>query len=292
MNHHNKNPSRQTLLSAIGLIFILSLSACQPTDADLDATDTQTSNQTNGSDAGTGTATTPTPIATKTEFPQYINAIPALLHPITPTNIEEDDTGISSLKYRKGDGYQPIFEQEDTYHYRTYASNFVFEEITTGDIQNLMPSNAFIISQIFIPYTTQYTLVTTKDIPQDADDSDNLPENKADRATRRVTVNTPFDYVIYHVSETPNKPDKKDKNLMRQQALYMSNHKGAKLTKLHPDNEYISATKWMPQFSRYYFITQSDSDDNGLIDDKDAYHNYQIDFTADTPVVRGYTFSQ
>jgi len=47
----------------------------------------------------------------------------------------------------------------------------------------------------------------------------------------------------------------------------------------------------VPQISRYYFITQSDSDGNGTINEKDTTHNYQIDFSTDTPVVKGYDFT-
>ena len=119
-------------------------------------------------------------------------------------------------------------------------------------------------------------------------EADYHAETETVRENKKVAVNTLFNHIVYHVSETPNEQDEKGKNIMRQQALYMSNKMGAALIKLHPDNEFVRTTKWMPQVSRYYFITQSDSDGNGFIDEKDAYHNYQIDFKADKPIVTGY----
>ena len=119
-------------------------------------------------------------------------------------------------------------------------------------------------------------------------EADYHAETETVRENKKVAVNTLFNHIVYHVSETPNEQDEQGKNIMRQQALYMSNKMGAALIKLHPDNEFVRTTKWMPQVSRYYFITQSDSDGNGFIDEKDAYHNYQIDFKADKPIVTGY----
>ncbi len=73
-------------------------------------------------------------------------------------------------------------------------------------------------------------------------------------------------------------------------ALYLSDNSGGSLIKLRPDNEFEQESKWMPQMSRYYFIAQSDNNGNGIIDQKEAYYNYEIDFAADKPVVRGYEF--
>ncbi|MBE0441471.1 MULTISPECIES: hypothetical protein [unclassified Psychrobacter] len=281
-----------------GLLCALMLSACQQADTQ-DTTNNQADNASQTGDA-TNTAMQD---STSIQFPQYIHGTPALLHPITPIDIEDQETGLSSIKSRKGEMVYPIFEQQSTYRYHTHANNFVFEEIATGNTQKLMPNDNFIIDQIFLPYTTQYKLIAAKDISQAdalAYDTEMLADMDYDanyeaaqdalRGTEKVTINTPFNHLIYHVSETPNQPDEEGKNIMRQQALYMSDNMGKQLTKLHPDNEYVQSTKWMPQVARYYFITRSDSDGNGLIDEKDATHNYQIDFSVNTPVVKGYDF--
>lgn len=296
-NNHFLTPNRSI---SFGLLLALTLSACQPTGEI--ATNAPESNGASANGlAAQNIEGTPAAPSTKTEFPHYINGIPTLVHPITPTNIEDSESDTSSIKSRKGDSYQPVFEQQSPYNFRTYASNFVFEEIATGDIQKLMPNNNFIISQVFLPHLTQYKRFGTKGITEDevvADDDLNNIESDADynadtealREDKKLAINTPFNHIIYHISETPNKQDDKGKNIMRQQALYMSNVKGQQLIKLHPDNEYVGATEWMPQVSRYYFTTQSDSDGNGIINEKDVYHNYQINFKADKPVVRKYEF--
>ncbi|MGO2339519.1 MAG: hypothetical protein ACTH5M_02830 [Psychrobacter sp.] len=314
MRHHNKSQNGQTsyldfglrsklgINLGIGLLCALTLSACQQTDTQ-DAANNQADNTSQTADGENAAADTAIQDSTSIQFPQYINGTPALLHPITPIDIEDQEAGLSSIKYRKGEMVYPIFERQSTYRYNTHASNFVFEEIATGNTQRLMPDDNFIINQIFLPYTTQYKFIAAKDILQDealaydnemsADiDHEASPyaEQDAPRDTEKVTINTPFNHIIYHVSETPNQPDEEDKNIMRQQALYMSDNMGKQLTKLHPDNEYVQSTKWMPQVARYYFITQSDSDGNGIINEKDATHNYQIDFSIDTPVVEGYDF--
>ncbi len=303
MNQHKKSTDNHCLplnrSISLGLLLAVSLSACQPAK-DIARNATESDDTSIDAAATQNTEGTPAAISTKTEFPRYINGVPALLHPITPLNREyreASETALSSIKSRKGDGYQPIFEHQSTYHYRTHASNFVFEAIATGATQKLMPNNNFIISNVFIPYITEHQLVTTNDtaVQQSVLDNDedlNNIEVDADRETQKLTINVPLNHFIYHIFETPNEADEKGKNIKRQQALYMSNKMGAELTKLHPDNEFVRATKWMPQVKRYYFITQSDSDGNGIIDEKDAYHNYQIDFEADKPIVKGYDFNK
>ena len=316
MGHHNKSQNAQAsylgfglssklgMNISIGLLCALMLSACQQDDSN-NAANNQADNASQTGDVANAATDTTVQVPTSIQFPQYINGTPALLHPITPINIENHETGLSSIKSRKGEMYYPIFEQQGTYQYGTHANNFVFEEIATGNTQKLMPNDNFIIDQIFLPYTTQYKLFSAKDISQeealaydnemsaDIDHEDNYyAEQDAPRDTKTVTINTPFNHLIYHVSETPNQPDEEDKNIMRQQALYMSDNVGKQLTKLHPDNEFVQQTKWMPQVARYYFITQSDSDGNGTIDEKDTTHNYQIDFSVDTPVVKSYDFGE
>jgi len=314
MRHQNRSQNGQTsyldfglrsklgINLGIGLLCALMLSACQQAD-NQDTTNNQADNASQSSDGENPAADTAMQDSTSIQFPQYIHGTPALLHPITPINIENQETGLSSIKSRKGRMYYPIFEQQGTYQYETHANNFVFEEIATGNTQKLMPNDNFIIDQIFLPYTTQYKIIAAKDTSQDealvynnemSADTDHeaspYTEQDTSRDTKKLTINTPFSHLIYHVSETPNQPDEENKNIMRQQALYMSDNMGKQLTKLHPDTEYVQQTKWMPQVARYYFITQSDSDGNGTIDEKDTTHNYQIDFSTDTPVVKSYDF--
>ena len=142
----------------------------------------------------------------------------------------------------------------------------------------LLPNNDFIIHQVFLPHIIRAAAPT-----ENATTDDRVQ-------TKQKNITTLLGHAIYHINETPYIKDDEDNKLSTEQALYMSDSMGNNLTKLHPDNEFVQETKWMPQVSRYYFITQSDSNKNGLIDKEDTYHNYEINFVADTPVVREYAF--
>lgn len=294
MRTHNKNQVRK--LSSIGLsgflLLALSLSACQQASNDDANNPAVNDNQT--TDTGTTAIGTAAEIPTKIQFPQYIKGFPALLHPITPISTSDSYEVLDSIKSRDEDYYQPIFEERNIYTYRSYMNNLVFENIETGATKKLLPNNDFIIHQVFLPYTVQPTenYDRTLDDHQIMDDAQLsahqvMPEG---HQAEGKDVTTLLRHVIYHVNETPYIKDDDDKPLSTQQALYMSDDMGNALIKLHPDNEFVQQTKWMPQVSRYYFITQSDSNDDGMIDEKDAYHNYEINFAADKPVVRGYEF--
>ncbi len=304
MTHYKKNLANSTLSLSLSLAAVLVLSGCQPNNNPDATAETQTSNpnQIDNLDASTAT---PAPIATQIEFPQYIKGWPTLLHPISPLSLTaEQDENLSSIKSR--DKWQPtIFAETEPYTYQTYISNIVFEDLVTGLERKLLADNSFIIRSIFIPHITKKrilrknsnaddTVVDTATIDgsvvTDIEyDNDN---NGIYRMQRIETVNTLFKHAIYRINETPNQKDDKDKNIFEQQALYMSDDMGNQLIKLHPDNEFIQTSKWLPQLSRYYFITRSDSDGNGLIDDKDQTHNYQINFSTDKPAVRAYNFTK
>ncbi len=297
MDNYNNTRIKGHLPTGIGLLLAVSLSGCQPTnDNPAIATSTQTENVAlNNEVDATASALTPT----KTEFPYYnIGGIAALLHPITPVTLASDANTLSSSKSRGDKNSPAVFEEVGTYDYRTYASNFVFEDMATGEIQRLMPNNDFIVNQMFLPHITQPSLTLTKTIARDlnvdnAVDIDVIAKTTAtlnEQKDQALTI--PFNHIIYHVSETPYVQNIKGKNIARQQALYMSNRLGKNLTKLHPDNEFIQDTKWMPQVSRYYFTTQSDSDSNGIINEEDDTHNYKIDFSEDAPVVKGYDYRE
>ena len=307
MNHYNKNQAKSSLSLSIGLAVVLSLSACQPTDDNPSATNNQQTDysaQADNADTDANTVTS-TSIATQIEFPHYIKGWPTLLHPISPLSLTaEQDDSISSMKSR--DQWQPtVFAETQPYTYQTYVSNIVFEDLATGFERKLLANDRFLIRSIFIPHITKKRVLrrnlNSDDNVVDAAIVDNSivtdiePDNNTsdlDRMQRTETTNTLFKHAIYHISETPYQKDAKDKNILKQQALYMSNDKGNQLIKLHPNNEYVQEIKWLPQLSRYYFITQSDSDDNGIIDDKDDTHNYQIDFSKDVPVAKGYDFEK
>ncbi len=107
----------------------------------------------------------------------------------------------------------------------------------------------------------------------------------------KITPKQMLKHFIYQVNEQADaNPENKKSNLHQQLALYMSDENGENLHKLHPDNQYLSDTKWMPTLKRFYFITQSDSDGNGIIDNKDKYHNYLIDFNKEKPIAKPYSF--
>ena len=226
-------------------------------------------------------------VLTKIEFPVYIQGIPALLHPVTPLQASEGGYDISSIKSKKGE-YYPVFEENDHYDYRTYATNIVFEDIATHQTQKLISHNNFIISQVFFPHITRSIAKSANPKPEAL--AADTPSENANGSTQLKTVTTPFNHAIYHIAETPYKDADDDHSLYKQSALYMSDNHGKGLIKLHPDNEFVQAVEWNPQVSRYYFITQSDSDNNGLIDDKDQRYNYQIDFKATAPVAKRYEF--
>lgn len=285
---HYKNKVHYTVSTGITLMLTLTLSACQQTDqptnpANDTANPTATHNQ-QGDGEGQATAAE---VLTKIEFPVYIQGIPALLHPMTPINAAEGGYDISSLKSKKGE-YYPTFEESGRYDYRTYATNIVFEDITTQQTQKLIPHNNFLIYQVFFPHITRYIAKSPSQKPEEL--TTEITTENTNGSTQLKTVTSPYNYAIYHISDTPYKEGQEANSIYKQQALYMSNYNGKGLIKLHPDNEFLQSTEWNPQVSRYYFITQSDSDNNGLIDEKDQRHNYQIDFKTEAPVARAYDF--
>ena len=64
--------------------------------------------------------------------------------------------------------------------------------------------------------------------------------------TKQKNIITLLGNAIYHINETPYTNDDEDKKLSTEQALYMSDSMGNALIKLHPDNEFVQETKWMP----------------------------------------------
>ena len=291
-NNHDKHFLPFTI--SIGLLLLIAVIGCQPNKN----VKTTSDNQDSTAVAQNEKESTSNQKITQVHFPHYIKGIDALIHPVTLAVTDEYKEELSNKKSRKNKSYQAPFTESETYNYRTNVSNLIFEEIATGDTQSLLPNHNFIISHVFLPYIKQYRQALFENATNnEALDMDNVevlngspyPTYKKDT---QIVIATPLNHFIYHINETPDKQDDKVKNLFKQQALYMSDSMGKQLTKLHPDNEYVQTTEWMPQISRYYFITQSDSNGNGLIDEKDTYHNYQIDFSKDTPIVQSYDFEK
>ncbi|PIE46931.1 MAG: hypothetical protein CSA42_05860 [Gammaproteobacteria bacterium] len=259
----------------------------------------------------------------KLDFPQQIEDIPYLLHPIVAT-IGEENKNSKSLTSKDGYEGMNFFYENEPYHYHTHIHNLIFEDITTKKNIKLFKHNNFIINNIFYPYVTEKWIITNKQTGQkqavqmgnhplnpqtvnpqlaDAKITDETIEKTLQEVIAKTGKNNQNDFeidiipkqmlkhFIYQVNEQPNaKPENKKSNLHTQLALYMSDENGKNLHKLHPDNQYLSDTKWMPKLKRFYFITQSDSDGNGIIDHKDKYHNYLINFNRENPEAQSYAF--
>ena len=307
MSYDNKSKHRQILHSGLflGIGFCaLSLSACQQPDNHNTTTD-QADNISQTNSTEDTTAANSAQVSTKTQFPHYIDKLPTLLHPITPFITSENDgiyDELSSSKSRDNNYYPSIFSENTPYTYNSHMSNLVFENIATGTTKTLLPNNDFLIQQMFIPFVSSSPIsqqdqsdavtVAPSQATNENELAQNVPTTEAQRESADVeTVTTLFGRMIYHINETPYQENDDDQNLFSQQALYMSDDMGGALNKLHPDNEFVQQTKWMPQISRYYFITQSDSDDNGNINEQDKTYNYQIDFSTDEPTVKKYDFT-
>lgn len=214
------------------------------------------------------------------EFPVYVDEkVPTLLHPIM--QIGTDESGSYSISKMKGKGSQGYFSASGTFQYQTHIHNLVFEHIESGETQKLFEHNNFVIHNLYYPHVTE-EMEPTKEVQQDG-------ENIS------VTAKKPkvrlFGHVIFHVQEQLKPIDEDSKsNLHQQHSLYMTNVLGKNRIKLHPDNEYVTQTKWLPDVARYYFMTKTDSDKNGIIDSKDARKNYVIDFKKENPSAIAYDF--
>lgn len=222
------------------------------------------------------------------DFPVYVDKkVPTLLHPIMP-NILTDDSGSYAISKSKGVKNFGFFEATSPFFYHTYINNLVFENIATGDTQKLFQHHQFIIREVYYPH------VITEDKTAAKAEQQRQEQNPADASIEipaKKQKKTLFNHIIFHVQEQlkPKNDDKKS-NIYEQQALYMTDIYGKNRSKLHPDNEYVVQTKWLPEVARYYFITQTDSDNNGIINHKDARKNYVIDFKKENPLAVAYEF--
>ncbi len=340
---------KSTVLPLLSVSLLLSLTACQNAEKSLEKsskTQSSTSNSNNQQTTNTEDHTSDSSINSnidsdpmvKLDFPQLIDDIPYLLHPIVPTTAVENKMSKSFIS--KG-GYEEInfFYESSPYHYQTHINNLIFENLKTDTTTQLFKHNNFVIKSIFYPYIPKKQLIINKKIVKIDGQAINgqavevqtvngqvvdgkiiegqitegetlntqLTDENIEKTLQELTTNTAkhkltdfeikitpkqmLKHFIYQVNEQADaKPENKKSNLHKQLALYMSDENGENLNKLHPDGQYLSDTKWMPTLKRFYFITQSDSDGNGIIDNKDKYHNYLIDFNAEKPIVKSYSF--
>ncbi|PID36954.1 MAG: hypothetical protein CR966_01730 [Pseudomonadales bacterium] len=347
-----------TILPLLSVSLLLSLTACQNAENNLDKsleTQSSTRNSNNQQTAITEDHTSDSEINSKIDndpmvkidFPQLIDDIPYLLHPIVPTTALENKASKNSF-ISKG-GYEEVnfFYESSPYHYQTHINNLIFENLKTSKNTQLFKHNNFVIKSIFYPYIPKKQLITNKQMAKINGQAINgqvingqaveiqtvdgqavegeiiegqiaegrtlnaqLTDESIEKTLQELTTNTAkhkltdlsnleikitpkqmLKHFIYQVNEQADaKPENKKSNLHKQLVLYMSDENGENLNKLHPDDQYLSDTKWMPTLKRFYFITQSDSDGNGIIDNKDKYHNYLIDFNAEKPTVKSYSF--
>lgn len=209
----------------------------------------------------------------KADFPVYLAGVPSLLHPIVPSVPAQS----AYPNAKRGDA-TPVnyFQQTAPYTFSANVYNLVFENIKTRSAKRLFVQDNYLIKSVFYPY------VDLAKTPNDA---------PANAATADSTM-TPIDkkllgHFIYEVKELPDDNDSKT-NIDDQLSLYMSDDTGNHLTKLHPINQYVKTTYWLPEVERFYFITQADTNGDGLINENDHIYNYVIDFAATRDAVNGY----
>lgn len=216
------------------------------------------------------------------DFPVYVDdKVPTLLHPIMATQAKTNSAYSFSKKSGKNQSY---FGAAGSFHYQTHIQNLAFEKIDSGEIQTLFDHNKFVIQDVYYPHVIEESNTVVKQVQH----PDRTGEANVVAKEPKVTL---FDRVIFHVLEHKKPADKESKsNLHQQRSLYMTNHLGKNRIKLHPDNEYVQQTKWLPDVARYYFVTRVDSDNNGIINTKDTRKNYVIDFKKDNPTAIAYDF--
>ena len=195
----------------------------------------------------------------KVDLPIYLQGIPSLLHPVTVSAV--DEYAQKSFSGEKISSFVDV--SHDTLSGQMF--NVVFEELQTGQTQPLFATNHQLI------YQAQY-LMWAFDNPEQEDKKEPIIKH--------------YHHFIYKVQEKINQENKEEKL-----SLYISDDRGNQLKKLHPDDEYVIQTQWVAQAGRYYFITKSDSDNDGKITLKDKSHNYYVDFQdIKNPTIKPYDF--
>ena len=212
----------------------------------------------------------------KADFPVYLEGVPSLLHPIVPSVSAQS----SYTNAKRGNSPANYFQQTAPYTFSANVYNLVFENIKTRSAKRLFSQDNYLIKSVFYPY------VDGAKTPSDA------LANDPTRAADTANLTTPTDkkllgHFIYEVKELPDDNDSKT-NIDDQLALYMSDDTGNHLTKLHPIDQYVKTTYWLPEVQRFYFTTQADTNGDGLINENDHIYNYVIDFAATRDAVNGY----
>ncbi|MFW2177355.1 MULTISPECIES: hypothetical protein [unclassified Moraxella] len=261
--------------------------------------------------------------------PVYVEGTPALLHPII-TLLQDskgiialkstsDSTDKSDTNYRN-DIISAYFNKIGLFDFQTDIDNLVFENITNAKTQRLFGQNTYKIHRVFFPYiaednryfdtnksyTPKNTPAPTQQTAQSSAQTASTPAStpQPTQPTKPTSVNQKFTTkmlevdgvkylalprVIYEVNEA-GKSSSSEKNAQEKMALYMSDNFGQGITRLHPAEQFLTNTEWVEALQRFYFITQADSDGNGIINDKDQTYHYYVDFTPNMPVIHNYRY--
>lgn len=217
----------------------------------------------------------------KANFPIYLEGVPSLLHPIVPSvPLDGKDAKLDyTSKSRTDDASVSYFQQTSPYQFQSTVYNLVFEDIKTGTTKRLFPHDNFIIKSTVYPFVEAVDKTATK--PKQTTDTATTPDTPTDTNNPADPLGKPtkkmLHHFVYQVKERPSDDDSKT-NIDEQLALYMSDDAGNNLVKLHPNNQYVKTTQWLPEVERYYFTTQADTNGDNLIDANDKYFNYVIDF--------------
>lgn len=248
------------------------------------------------------------------DVPVYIEGTPALLHPIV--TVVQDSKGSMASKMVSSDKadakaypseYQSAyFNRVGLFDYQTHLDNLVFENIETAKTQYLFNQNTYKIQRVFFPFIAEdnrYFANNKSYVPKKPSEKPSsvtpATGTKPASSVATTSVNQKFlsslvtvDGIKYkmlpRVLFEVNENTKADAGSTM--ALYMSDNFGQGITRLHPSNQFLISSEWVEPLQRFYFITQADSDNNGVINDKDTTYHYYVDFTSSMPVIRTYRY--
>lgn len=243
------------------------------------------------------------------DVPIFIEGTPALLHPIVTVIKDNKVSAVKAMsdsavgKNEPSQFQSQFFSNVGIFDYQTNIDNLVFENIDTQQTQKLFSTSTFKIRRVLFPYIaannrffSNNKTYTPKNTPTSASSAkaETNAERAKDNAVNQRFMLTAIEIndakyaalprVIFEVDETTN-PNSGDK-----MALYMSDNFGHGITRLHPANQFLVSSEWVEPLQRFYFITQADSDSNGVINDKDQTFHYYIDFTPNMPLIKTYRY--
>ncbi len=216
------------------------------------------------------------------------------------------------------------FNKTGLFDYQTNIDNLVFENLGNKTSQRLFAHNNFKIRRVFFPFIAKnnrlfndnkiYTPNTPATLSKDKNKKPTSTVSPSAASHDNVSVNQRFilnpvkvdevEYmalprVIFEVNEANQATDTQkadnqktdtQKTDTQKMALYMSDNFGHGITRLHPANQFLISSEWVEALQRFYFITQADSDSNGVINDKDQTFYYYIDFSTSMPTIQSYRF--